>query len=47
MEDNYYFSPTSLNGMTNKANKAIDEMREKSYDFCTPWQTTSHIMNGK
>lgn len=45
MENNYYFSPTSPNPPVNETNEVINELREKSYDFCTPWQSNSHLVN--
>lgn len=43
MQKNYYFSPTSPNLSVEQINEQVNKMREKSYDFCTPWQTNSHL----
>lgn len=45
MQENYYFSPTSINPSMKTNNKKMDESIEKSYDFCTPWQTNNHLRN--
>ena len=45
MQENYYFSPTSLNPSAEKINEQINKTREKSYDFCTPWQLKTHLEN--
>ena len=45
MQENYYFSPTSINPSMEIINEKVNELREKSYDFCTPWQTNTHLKN--
>lgn len=45
MMENYYFSPTSPNPAVINAKEEINELREKSYDFCTPWQSNNHLSN--
>lgn len=45
MQENYYFSPTMINPSMETINAKVNELKEKSYDFCTPWQSSNYLKN--